>query len=416
MIKKKNILLFLLYVYAFIYVFNPFSIYGLGSIYFVYFVTIFLYFSLYRDFNFFILNKRVFILLCFIIIIILHLLILYSFFGEEALKRVYSFILIIFSLISAIGIVVIFKKYISNKMEDFIIFLINLSVFQLIFVFLSIFIPEFRNWALSFTPEDTIFLSNDMGAGIRSFGFASGYTSSFPMMMGLASLFCVFLSLKTKKIFYKIIYVFIFVLLVFSVAINARIGLVPALLSLFFIPLILIRKLKLNILLVLLVFLSFVYFYVMDYIADLSYMERLNQGINEVKVLLFDKEFVGTFQVLRDMWIFPADLMNFYFGGGINTVGNNYNNSDIGLIQDIFMFGLVFTLFFGVLLFYCFSPLLKYMKYYFGFIFIFIFIFSIFIFYMKGLVFYSNELVRFLFLMMLFAYTLNFKKSHLVGN
>lgn len=416
MIKKKTILLFLLYIYAFIYVFNPFSIYGLGSIYFIYFSTIFLYFSLYRDFNLFILNKRVFILLCFFIIIILHLLILYSFFGGEALKRVYSFILVIFSLISAIGIVVVFKKYISNKMEDFFIFLINLSAFQLIFVFLSVFIPEFRSWALSFTPEDTIILSNDMGAGIRSFGFASGYTSSFPMMMGLASLFSVFLSLKTKKIFYKIIYVFIFILLVFSVAINARIGLVPALLSLFFIPLILIKKLKLNILLVFLMFLSFVYFYGMDYVADLSYMERLNQGINEVKALLFDKEVVGTFQVLRDMWVFPVDLMTFYFGGGINTVGNNYNNSDIGLIQDIFMFGVVFTLFFIILLFYCFSPLLKYMKYYFGFIFIFIFIFSILIFYMKGLVFYSNELVRFLFLMMLFSYNLNFKKSHLVGN
>lgn len=412
MIKKKVFFLFLLYIYSFIYIYNPISIYGVGLIYVIYCISIVSYFISYKDFNKLFLNKNIFLFFCAIIIIILYLLILYLLGGDGALTRAYSFILVILSFISATGITLFFKKHISNKMEDLIKFFIGLSLFQLFFVFLSITVPEFRYWALSFTPEDNFILSNDLGSGLRSYGFASGYTSSFPVMMGLVSLFCIFLSLKTKKMLNRVFYILMFIFLIFSISINARIGLIPPLLSFLCLPLVLIRKLDIKILVVLMLVVYLIYLFLLDSILNLPYMGRLIQGFNEIEQLLINRESIGTFLVLQDMWILPQDRIGLYFGEGERTLGGNQYQSDIGLVQDIFMYGIVFTilLFSGLLMLS--TPLLLFFKRYFGLVFLLIFLFSIFCFYIKGIVFASNELFRMLFILVIFSYTIKYKKNY----
>lgn len=412
MIKKKVFFLFLLYIYSFIYIYNPISIYGVGLIYVIYCISIVSYFISYKDFNKLFLNKNIFLFFCAIIIIILYLLILYLLGGDGALTRAYSFILVILSFISATGITLFFKKHISNKMEDLIKFFIGLSLFQLFFVFLSITVPEFRYWALSFTPEDNFILSNDLGSGLRSYGFASGYTSSFPVMMGLVSLFCIFLSLKTKKMLNRVFYILMFIFLIFSISINARIGLIPPLLSFLCLPLVLIRKLDIKILVVLMLVVYLIYLFLLDSILNLTYMGRLIQGFNEIEQLLINRESIGTFLVLQDMWILPQDRIGLYFGEGESTLGGSQYQSDIGLVQDIFMYGIVFTILLFSSLLMLSTPLLLFFKRYFGLVFLLIFLFSIFCFYIKGIVFASNELFRMLFILVIFSYTIKYKKNY----
>lgn len=399
-------------MYSFIYIYNPVSIHGVGLIYGIYFISIVYYFKSYKEFNNFFLNKSIFLFLCTIILIIFYLFVLYLFGGDGALKRAYSLILVILSFISAAGIALFFKRYISNKMEDLISFFIGLSLFQLFFVFLSIALPEFRNWSLNFASKDTFILSNDLDAGLRSYGFASGYTSSFPMMMGLVSLFCIFLSMKTKKMFHRIFYILMFIFLIFSISINARIGLLPSLLSLFCIPLILIRKLDIKILVILILVFYLIYLFFLDSILNLAYIERLIQGYNEIEQLLTNRELIGTFSTLRDMWILPQDRIGLYFGEGENTLGGNLYQSDIGLVQDIFMYGIVFTILLYSGLLTLLVPLLVFFKRYFGLSFLLIFLFSIFCFYMKGTIFGSNELFRMLFILVIFSYTIRNKKIY----
>ena len=112
------------------------------------------------------------------------------------------------------------------------------------------------------------------------------------------------------------------------------------------------------------------------------------------------------------MWIFPNNTLNLFFGQGINTLGNHHYTSDIGLIQDIFMFGIVFIMLLLTGLVNVFIPFMAQMKKLFGYLFVFIFVISITAFYMKGLIFASNELVRMLFILMIFYCTIKFKNLH----
>ncbi|MEN8282229.1 hypothetical protein [Acinetobacter gerneri] len=279
----------------------------------------------------------------------------------------------------------------------------NIACIQIFFVILSVFLPSFRDWVLSTARQtDILMISNDAGSGLRSFGLSSGFTSTFPMLMGICSIFSLYLVITKKEIHEKIKYLIISALLIFSIILNARTGLIPVMLFFLILPIyFLLKKDFKNVI----IFLSIIILLVIlpnINLSDNDYFFRLMQGVDEFGSLSEGKK-TGTFEALSNMWFFPDNTFNFLFGEGVKIVGAFPKGSDIGFIQDVFMFGLIPTIFLSICLGYVFFPLFRNIKSYFGILFLLIFIVSLLFFYMKGVTFYANEVSNLIILMLCFV-------------
>ncbi|MGR2922582.1 hypothetical protein [Acinetobacter sp. CE-15] len=401
-----------LYLYAFLYIFNPGNFFSFNLMYLLGVFAIGYFFINISQTLIYLSSKRVLIFISICLLFFMYLFVLYLFGADDALLRGYSFLLIILSLLCALTILSIYSKIYSCNFKDFCDFIIKVGAIQLFFVILALTVPAFRDWTLATARQNSIQdISNDFGSGLRSFGLATGYTSTFPMLMGLCSLLSIYYFIFSKKISEKITYLFLFLGMILSVILNARIGLVPIALWLIVSPLYLLykRKVKLFILLVLMFSLGFIFIGI-DYLQT-DYFFRLMQGVEELKKLSEGKS-TGTFETLSYMWFFPEDIMHFLWGEGKIIVGAYPVGSDIGLIQDIFMFGLVPTVFLGFILLYFLNPLFKNISKTFGTFFFLIFICSLFLYYLKGMNFYSNEVSNTVLLLAVFSiFTYNDMKS-----
>ena len=390
---------------GFMFIFNPSNF---SSFNFLYILLVFSlgYFVFHRDdFIYLIKNKRFFALNSLCIYLIGYLLVLFVSTGDSALYRAYTTFLVMMAVVSAVVIVHIFIKNNGINFIDFLRFIINIGVFQLFFVVLAILFPEFREWTLVTSRMDGIEeLSNDQFGGLRSFGLASNYTSSLPMFMGLCSFISFYFFLYFNKLSLKLFYFLLTFLFLFSVILNARIGLVPIALLVFFLPLILLHMFRSHFktvffILILLVFLGGASYSVL---LDSLYMERLNNGVEDFNNFL-NGNLTGNFYVLKYMWFFPETTTAVLLGEGFDVFLSKSNNSDIGLIRDIYMYGLINAFVVGSIFLYFCKPLYKVLFEKFGLIFILIFTGSFFVYYFKGLIFASNEVVNLILLLVAFC-------------
>lgn len=396
------------YIYGFMFIFNPSIIPGLNMIYILFLMSIPIIAANFSKFNHLLLKKRIFLFITVNLLFILFLAIYYVAGFEDTLIRLSAFLLIIINTICALTLYLIYSKtYPPNSIYTIINFFISLGGIQLFFVIISIIFPQFRDWVLS--NQNLNELSNDLGSGLRSYGFASGFTSTFPMFMGLCSIFSLYLYNETKGIYKKLYYLTLTLLFIFSIVINARIGLVPIILWAILSPLYLIYRKKIGSLLLLLS-ISFILtplIFVKYGLIESQLFFRLNQGITEIQQLISGNK-TGTFETLSDMWFFPDKTFNLLFGEGIITIGNFSKSSDIGLIQDIYMYGLLPTILLTLFLVYFTYPMFKEFSDKFGAVFCLVIIISIISYYFKGMVFYSNAVTNCLLLMSIVA--INYRK------
>lgn len=405
MLNKSNFTIFFIYFYTFLFIFNPSNFFKFNLLYLLTIFSIgYLVFA--KDiFLSFIENKRVFSLLFFCLYIITYLCVLYIGGAEDALYRSYVVLLTIMSILCGLAIVDMFRKIYGFNFYKFLEFIINIGLIQFVLVVLSVIFPDFRDWTLNTArQEDILSISNDEFGGLRSFGLASGYTSTLPMFMGVCSLLSFYLFIFNEKIRLKIFYFLVSFAFLFCVVVNARIGLVPMLIWILFSPIFFIYNIKKTGKTFLFLFLFLFSSMSFSFITLLNsvYFERLKMGLEDVSNLLGGHT-SGNFEMLSYMWFFPNNLIDFVFGSGVDVFVLYSKGSDIGLIRDFYMYGLLNIIIMIVVLIYSSRPLFNILSKYFGFLFSLTFIFSFFLFYLKGMIFSSNEIMNLFFLLLIFC-------------
>ena len=403
--SKNNFFKIFLYLYTFLFIFNPSNFSSFNLIYLLSFFSI-LYFIFNRKVFFkYFKNKKVFSLLFLCVYLCVYMLALYMTGSEDALYESYVILIVIMAILCGLVIVDMFKKIYGFNFLKFIEFIIRVGLIQFFFVALSVFYPEFREWVLNTSrQEDLESISNSEFSGLRSFGLSLGYTSTLPMFMGVCSLLSFYFFIVKENIKSKLFYFFATFAFLISVVLNARIGLVPISICLITLPFFFVfnlrKKAKTLVFLILSVLVSFSLSFSTLLTSD--YLVRFMAGLDEIDSLLGGKA-TGNFEALLGMWFFPDSKTDFIFGQGFKVFGSNSKGSDIGLVRDIYMYGFLNVLIVTAVLFYSSNPLLKTFKKYFGYLFLFSFVFSFFAFYFKGLLFSSNEVMNLFFILLVFC-------------
>lgn len=400
MLSRKNIFIVFLYLFSFFLIYNPSVFFNFNSIYILTIVSLLIILLTKNSINSFFSNKR---LLLFTVFNIFYL--IYALFIDisEDSKRWYTFFITYLGVINSYAFVLVFRKVYEYDFDKLIEFLIRLGLIQVTFVILSVLIPEFREWTLSSARDtDLVSISNDFGA-IRSFGLSGNYTSGLPMLMGVLSLFSLYLLINENKIKYKLYYGSTLLLFLFTVALNARVGFLPLIVFLFLYPLSFFGNLKNIVTFLGMIFLCLIsYFFLWDTILSNKYFERIKMGYEEIEKL-FEGEKTGNIEVLSEMFFIPSDFNSFFWGEGVDVFGGFKLSSDIGFVRDLYMLGFLYIALFFLAFYFLMKPYLFYSKNKFGSVFIIIMIFSLFLYYWKGMIYSSTEIYNLIFILSIFC-------------
>lgn len=403
MISKKSIFVIFLYFFSFILIYNPSIFFNFNLAYILTIISFVVILITKNSIKYFLYNKR---FLAFTFFNIFYLMYAFAIDASEKPTRWFTFFVTYLGVVNAYAFVLIFIKVYGFDFDRLLDFLIKLGLIQVVFVILSILIPEFRDWVLSSVRSnsdiDFMSISNDYG-GIRSFGLSSNFTSGFPMFMGILSLFSLYFLINKKQIKYKLYYGFSFLLFLFTVVLNARIGLAPLIFFLLLYPLIIFNNLR-NMATFFVITCTGLIFSLSlwNYLSSNKYFERLKMGYEEIE-FLFKGDKTGNLEVLSNMFFIPTNFHSFLFGSGVDVFGGYKLSSDIGFVRDLFMLGFLYCLLFVVVVYYLMKPFLFYAKNKFGFIFVVIVICSLFVFYWKGMIYSSTEIYSLIFILSVFS-------------
>lgn len=268
------------------------------------------------------------------------------------------------------------------------------SIISCIALFSRPFNDFLRNIQLELNTEGGVL---DMQLDFRAFGFADLLTSAYGYIQGLIASLCLFLIDKQHKR-----YILYIVLLFISVVINARTGLFPIGLTIFYLSInsilnfkigLLIKYIATSVLGVFLVIMVLMQFPdIIDFVQDF---------IDQLSLIFLEDEFENS--AYSKMLIFPNTTTGLVFGEGHSIFGSEtMDSSDIGYVNQIFIGGLVFVITLVIYELFIYSSILKMSK---EKAFATIFFISILIFNYKGVNFYSFS-VSYLRLWILYYYIL----------
>ncbi|ELH8888555.1 hypothetical protein Q8349_002147 [Vibrio cholerae] len=408
--------IFCFYVFAFL--FNPTVFIEFNFIYILTLIAFIFGIPYFKQYKALLFDKRIFLYLSFIVYLVFYLCLLTYFGGSDSLYSAYNYTLLVSSLFCAFFIVVTYCKLYGSSLNNFISFILSFGVFQLIFVFLMVVMPEFRDFILMNIRDKELIEISDFYGSKRSFGLANGYTSTFPMLMGVFALFFMVKKKSTRSVDFKYsINLTLALMLAFSVILNARTGLLPILIFSFLsLAFFFLNKrsffLLISMLPLVFVFLIFVSFLDLEYEP---YFKSLLWAIDEVFALLEGNR-IGTFHFLEKMFHLPSDTISLLFGTGNSVFGQQKNflySSDIGFIRDVYMFGLINSLLLICVFYNLSKPFFLYTKRVYGRFFFTSLIVSVFLFYFKGATLAASELYNFFVLMSVFSiYSCNVTKGN----
>ena len=400
MISKKKLINLFIYIYGFLLIFNPNNFFSFNLLFIITIFSFFIIFLTKNSMVNFYSNKRFLIFTLFNICYFLYYFILNV---NVDSNRGYTIFITYLGILNAYAFILIYIKSNDLNFDKFLRFITNIMLIQMFFVLLSVFIPEFRNWALSTARSDSLVsVSNDHGF-MRSFGLSLNYTSGLPMAIGVCSLFVAYFLIEEKNIILKIRYLITLLLFLFAISVNARIGLMPVIFLVMFLPLIVFSHIK-HIFSYLAVMLGvmILYFVFSDDIDQSGYLERVQEGVEEVKSLFSGRK-EGNIEALYEMFILPDNNYDLFFGQGFETLTSLSITSDLGFIRDIYMFGLLYVILFFSVFYYLMKPLLGFFKERFGYLFVIIFILSLLAYYGKGMIYSSTEIYNLLFVLSVFC-------------
>ncbi len=277
------------------------------------------------------------------IISIFFVLFLFIFFSGDILYS-YRHFLIVFEIIP-ISIFISFQL-IKLKFDKYAFynFILLIGVIQVGIVLITFLYPTVRYLIMEKYMSTNIEERFSIVSGFRAFGLSRNYMYAMPLFQGLCIIIAVILGMFKSKIYY-----FLIPLYVFSIALNARIGLF----SLVVVSIVLFLSSRrgafyTKIFSVLIILIS-IYFFA-EYVKTRAVSERefttwvwLDRGFQELP-FLGDGRKEGVISTLSTMWFLP-DIEYFIFGTGhIPFHQKVTQNSDIGYVQIFFYGGIIYSL------------------------------------------------------------------------
>ena len=230
------------------------------------------------------------------------------------------------------------NKYDINKRK----ILYQLAVFQGVTCLLMLIFPSLKQLALDLYyhgGEENIFISSK-----RIFGISYDYTYATPIYHGILIGLCLDDYLKNKNIKYMLYIPFIFI----AIILNGRTGMIIATISTIMVLIFSINKknfLKILKLSLIFVFLLSMIIVVLKQVAPSTYY-WLENGIKSIFNYFLGKDITDsslTTLTSNNFIHFPKGI-KFIFGEGHRVYGAKFgvNNSDIGIVNYIYMGGIVY--------------------------------------------------------------------------
>ncbi|WP_157772272.1 hypothetical protein [Zobellella denitrificans] len=296
--------------------------------------------SLFCFFSF--LKRNLYIVFAFVFFLVFFLLreffsAFHNDFELENLVFVYRVIQVFLGVIPFSFFLSYFVFFKSNGEDKLFKLFFLVSIIQSFFVVISYFSSSVREFLTLAVIDDRYKEVLSAVLHYRIYGFSTNYTFTMPVFMAIAALFSFIKSVRSN-IFY-----FLFVpFFIFSIYLNARVGLLVLFFLVVFYAPYLIKYSNFYKLLSLFLLLSvFAYFLSFWYDLEVGLNHWFLAGVEELRQLL-DGRLLGTFSVLGDMFFIP-DGWGLLFGDGVN-VFHAERNSDVGYIISINYGGLFYLL------------------------------------------------------------------------
>lgn len=347
MIKKKTMLF--IYGFLFLFIYSPHWIGGFDYVFNTNFWSWFcllLFIPRLLDIK----NEHTFIysqkvkkyFTCIVSATIYYCFIHIAFMSEFTLKST-RIIQNLFPIISLLVLITIVDKL--RKMDfssiDGIKVLINLASIQGVLCLLMVLIPSLKNIANQLFLNTSYFKEGDYILSTRIYGISSDYTYGFPIVHGLLSGISLYIGLKYDKK-----YIFNTFLIILSVILNGRTGLLIAIITIllslvmtFELNRVSIRKLRLIIVLPIII------------IIGMKLLQLYLPFVYKFSTSLFTQLYTrnDTVEYLTKSNLFFPNGLYFFFGEGHTVYGSEaarlgYLASDIGFVNDMYMGGVVFTI------------------------------------------------------------------------
>ncbi len=180
----------------------------------------------------------------------------------------------------------------------------------------------------------------------RGFGIADDLLFTYPIALSVGACICMQYARRNKLYYAFIIFFF------FGIFFNARIGMVPILIYILYI-IVIEHKFSLLVQLSLVVLLLVLFFMQTDLFEEhANTIEWIAEGFMEISNFLSGEQSseVSTFDALSEMIVVPDSAIGVLFGTG-RSVYLERNNSDIGYIIQLNYGGIVFVLFYVLIVY-----------------------------------------------------------------
>lgn len=234
---------------------------------------------------------------------------------------------------------------------------------------------------------------------MRGFGLSDSLLYAYPIALGLGACYIL------ENVKNKLLSISLFLILLISILINARIGIVPVI-GYFVYLLLLKRKFMIVFLAPILIVLLYNFAENSGWLDQYSYFsEWISSGFDDTLSLFQGSEVSGNYSVLSTMFHIPENLL---FGSGDYIFISYFIHSDIGFVLQLYYGGIIYVflilLFFYVLL----MNLKKYLSWrdWFPIIFVITVVFSN----LKGNFFSSNPAMH--TIVFLYVFTIYYNKQY----
>lgn len=277
------------------------------------------------------------------ILSILFVLFLFLFFSGSILIS-YRHFLIVFEVIPISIFISLQLIKLKFNLYDFYNFILLIGVIQVGFVLLTFIFPSIRYLLIEKYASGGLASNFSVFSNFRAFGLSRGYMYSMPLFQGLCIIISTILgTFKSKKYFLLI------PLYIFSISLNARIGLVSILAVLA--TLLLFKQKGTFFKQIIGVFIISVSFYLFIYFVQTKAENStsmntwfwLNKGFTQLANIREEQSF-GIIHNMSNMWFVP-DFEYFIFGTGVVPYRRpNDLNSDVGYVQIFYYGGIIYSL------------------------------------------------------------------------
>ena len=269
----------------------------------------------------------------------------------------YSFILLIPVTLTCSLYIVARSQYLNYRLSDLMKTFIYAGLIQVFIALLALFIPTIKDQLVSlmYTNTQDVLLGTQWIADRRYFGFANSMLDLFGFGMGILAVLALFLYRSMKRT-----YVILFVLLLIPAVLNARTGIIIAMLGLAIFVLFMALRLNISQIFyaVMLTTLLFVFGYFLVANIAPNTADWVYNDINSFNPLRSEEvSSTGTADKLfsAEFWTLP-DAKYLLFGTGHSLYqAAGFRHSDVGYINDLWRSGIL-----GMLLLY--APFLVFFR------------------------------------------------------